>query len=145
MLVDGDSYLLELVRYIHLNPVRSGMVRTPEEYPWSSHRACLGKEPLPWLTTDWVLAQFGKSVSKARAAYDAFVRDGLGEANRPEFHGSGTDSRRLGDDNFIDKCLSGDGGKPLCLTAPEIIDMVLPYLRNRNGSIAGELPAEVGS
>lgn len=124
VLVDGDSYLLELVRYIHLNPVRSGMVGVPEEYPWSSHRAYLGREVIPWLTSDWTLARFGKAISKARTAYEAFVRDGLGEEHRPEFHGSGTDSRLFGNDNFMDRCLSGDGGRPLSLTAQQIIDEV---------------------
>ncbi len=124
VLVDGDSYLLEMVRYIHLNPVRAGMVTRPEEYPWSGHRAYLGKETLPWLTTDWTLAQFGKSVAKARAAYLAFVLDGLDEERRPDFHGAGADSRLLGDDSFMDKCLSGSGGIPLRLTAQQIADQV---------------------
>ncbi len=62
------------------------------------------------VTTDWMLSQLGKSVSKARAAYAAFVLDGLDEERRPEFYGSGVDSRLLGDDNFMDKCLSGTGG-----------------------------------
>ena len=122
--MDGDSYLLEMVRYIHLNPVRAGMVTRPEDYPWSSHRAYLGKEILPWLTTDWTLAQFGKSVAKARAAYLAFVLDGLGEERRPDFHGAGADSRLLGDDSFMDKCLSGSEGIPLRVTAQQIIDKV---------------------
>ena len=124
VLVDGESYLLELVRYVHLNPVRAGMVVSPEEYPWSGHRAYLGKEILPWLTTDWVLTQFEKSLSKAQAAYQAFVLDGLDEERRPEFHGAGVDSRLLGDDNFMDKCLSGSGGIPLRLTSQQIIDTV---------------------
>jgi REP element-mobilizing transposase RayT len=54
VLVDADTYLLELTRYIHLNPVRSGIVRIPEDYPWSGHRAYLGLETIPWLTTEWV-------------------------------------------------------------------------------------------
>ena len=124
VLVDGDSYLLEMVRYIHLNPVRAGMVTRPDEYPWSGHRAYLGKETLPWLTTDWTLAQFGKSAAKARAAYLAFVLDGLGEERRSDFHGAGADSRLLGDDSFMDKCLSGSGGMPLRLTAQQITDKV---------------------
>lgn len=121
VLVDGDSYLLELVRYIHLNPVRAGMVKNPEEYPWSGHKAYLGKEVLPWLTTDWVLGQFGKSASRARAGYSAFVLDGLGGEHRSEFHGGSEDSRILGDDSFADKCLSTNGGRPLRLTAKEIV------------------------
>jgi REP element-mobilizing transposase RayT len=124
VLVDGDSYLLELVRYIHLNPVRAGVVARPEEYPWSGHRAYLGTDTLPWLTTDWTLAQFGASTGKARAAYLAFVLDGLGEGHRPEFHGAEADSRFLGDDSFMDKCLSGSGGMPRRLTPQQIIDKV---------------------
>ena len=54
ILVDQDSYLLELVRYIHLNPVRAKWVDRPEDYPWSSHQAYLNAEAIPWLTTDWV-------------------------------------------------------------------------------------------
>jgi len=124
VLVDGDSYLLELVRYIHLNPVRAGMIKNPEDYPWSGHRAYLGKEFLPWLTTDRVLEQFGKTTGKAQAGYSAFVLDGLEEEHRPEFHGGGNDSRVLGDDNFVDKCLSSHGVKSLRLTAQEIVDKV---------------------
>lgn len=124
VLVDGNSYLLELVRYIHLNPVRANMVTSPEEYPWSGHNAFLGKETLTWLTTNWTLEQFGKSLAKARTGYRAFVLDGLGEKYRPEFHGTGADSRLLGDDNFMDKCLSEAGDRPLRLTAEQIADKV---------------------
>ena len=124
VLVDGDSYLLELVRYIHLNPVRAGMVTDPEEYPWSGHRACLGKELLPWLTTDWMLEQFGKSAAKARAGYRTFVLDGLEEEYRPEFHGGGEDPRVLGDDSFMDKCYADSLDRPLRLTALNIADRV---------------------
>jgi REP element-mobilizing transposase RayT len=53
ILLDADEYLLELVRYVHLNPVRAGMNATPEEHPWSGHHAYLGTMVLPWLTTDW--------------------------------------------------------------------------------------------
>jgi hypothetical protein len=49
LLVDDDSYLLGLVRYVHLNPVRCGMVSDPVDYPWSSHPAYLGKSRFPWL------------------------------------------------------------------------------------------------
>jgi hypothetical protein len=122
VLVDGDLYLLELIRYIHLNPVRAGMVEAPEEYPWSGHRAYLGKELLPWLTTDWMLGKYSESAAKARDRYISFIRDGLEEEHRPEFHGKGgEDSRLLGDDNFVDKCLSCLGGIPLRLTAREIV------------------------
>jgi REP element-mobilizing transposase RayT len=58
IVIDVERYLLELVRYIHLNPVRAGIVGRPEEYRWSSHRAYLGKEDWPWLSTDWILSRY---------------------------------------------------------------------------------------
>lgn len=124
VLVDGDCYLLELIRYIHLNPVRAGMVKYPEEYPWSSHGVYLENESLPWLATDKLLNHFGKSIEKARESYRNFVLDGLGEEHRSEFHGIGRDTRLLGDDSFIDKCLSGLENIPTRLTVKEIIERV---------------------
>lgn len=124
VLVDTESYLLELVRYIHRNPVRAGMVTSPEHYPWSGHRAYLDQEILPWLTTDWILNQFGNSPHVARRAYTDFVLNGIDEEQQPEFHGAGVDSRFLGDENFMDKCLAGTGGRPLHVTAQQIIDKV---------------------
>ena len=106
VLVDADAYLLELTRYIHLNPVRAGLVKEAEEHPWSGHRAYLGLEAIPWLTTDWVLSQFSERQSSARRAYRRFIQEGKRESYRREYHtGSGRDSRILGDDQFIDRVL----------------------------------------
>lgn len=66
ILVDVDAYLLGLVRYLHLNPVRAGMVEQPEAYRWSGHRSYLGMEALPWLSTEWVLGQFAKRLATSR-------------------------------------------------------------------------------
>lgn len=113
VLVDADSYIVELTRYIHLNPVRAGMVRAPEEYPWSGHRAYLGRETIPWLTTDWVLAQFGASVARARREYLKFVEQGKDDGPQQAFHSGVTgDSRILGDDTFLDKVLAQADEKP---------------------------------
>ncbi len=102
VLVDGDSYLLELVRYVHLNPVRARMVTAPEEYPWTSHRAYCGREVIPWLTTEPTLSMFSAKRASALRAYVAFIRDGLAGGRRPEFHGEGVaDSRVYGDDAFV--------------------------------------------
>ena len=65
LLVDADSYLLELVRYIHLNPVRAKLVADPADYRWSGHLAYLGKTHKEWLTTDWVLSQFAPASGAA--------------------------------------------------------------------------------
>ena len=61
IVVDRDSYLLELCRYVVLNPIRAAMVKRIEQYPWSSYPAMTGLAASPtWLSTDWLLGQFGK-------------------------------------------------------------------------------------
>ena len=78
ILVERDAYLLELARYVVLNPVRAGMVQSAEGWAWSSYRAMVGREPAPaWLETDWVLGQFAEERSAAHAGYAAFVRQGI--------------------------------------------------------------------
>jgi len=80
ILVEQDSYLLELCRYIVLNPVRANMVASLDEYPWSSYRATVGSSPIPsGLTIDWVLEQFAKTRVVARKRYAAFVAEGVGK------------------------------------------------------------------
>jgi REP element-mobilizing transposase RayT len=106
ILVEADSYLLELVRYVHLNPLRAGLVERPEDWAWSGHLAYLGRERLDWLTTDLVLGRFGGRLERARAGYAAFVREGLDEGHRPEFHTGTADARVLADDGFLERVLS---------------------------------------
>lgn len=106
LLLDADAYLLELVRYVHLNPVRAGMVKFPEEYPWSGHHAYLGSETLPWLTTEWVLSLLGRDTDSAQKAYRRFVDEGIGEEKRIEFHCGTCEGRILGDDEFADNALN---------------------------------------
>jgi putative transposase len=80
ILVEKDSHLLELARYVVLNPVRARMVRSCKDWRWSSYRATAGLDSaLPFLTTDWILTQFAQSPSKARRAYRRFVSAGLGK------------------------------------------------------------------
>jgi putative transposase len=80
ILVERDAYLLELVRYVALNPVRAAMVSEPGDWPWSSYQAMVGQVPTPaWLETDWVLSQFAQERSRAQAGYAAFVRQGIGQ------------------------------------------------------------------
>jgi REP element-mobilizing transposase RayT len=78
VLVETESHALEAHRYIALNPVRAGLVRDPEEWPWSSLGAILGrKHPLGFLDVDTVLAEFGETRATARRRLRTFVRDGL--------------------------------------------------------------------
>ena len=77
ILVERDSYLLELCRYVVLNPVRAGMVRSARAYCWSSYRATAGLCAMPELRcTDCILAQFGEERSEAQRRYRRFVADG---------------------------------------------------------------------
>lgn len=79
ILVEKESYLLELARYVVLNPVRAGMVADAAQWRWSSYGAMLGAEPAPpWLQTDWLLGQFGRQRTQAQACYRDFVRAGVG-------------------------------------------------------------------
>ena len=72
--VVSDAHLLELARYIVLNPVRAGACKRPEEWAWSSYRATAGLEPQPvFLSVDWLLEQFGDDVVAARREYVRFV------------------------------------------------------------------------
>jgi REP element-mobilizing transposase RayT len=79
VLVERDAYLLELARYVVLNPVRAGMVAQASDWPWSSYRAMVGLEGCPpWLETEWILGQFSPQRDEARKGYAAFVREGAG-------------------------------------------------------------------
>jgi hypothetical protein len=92
ILVEEEPYLLELVRYLHLNPLRAQAVpdlRTLDRYPWTGHRALLGRIPRPWQDTTTILAQFGRAAARARRAYRAFVAAGIPQGRRPELQGGG--------------------------------------------------------
>ena len=92
ILVEEESYLLELVRYIHLNPLRAGVARNLAEldaHPWSGHSALMGKAPRHWQAQDDVLGQFGAKLHRARRNYRAFVADGIAKGRREELQGGG--------------------------------------------------------
>ncbi len=79
ILVERDSHLLELCRYVVLNPVRANMVKQVAKYSWSSYPATMGYTATPdWLSTDWLLGQFGKRRAVARLRYAEFVAQGIG-------------------------------------------------------------------
>jgi len=100
ILVEKDSHLLELARYIVLNPVRARMVRSCKDWRWSSYRATAGLESASsFLTTGWILAQFGQRSSKARQAYRRFVSAGRGETVWEELKGQ----IYYGSDEFIEQ------------------------------------------
>ena len=116
-------YLRELIRYVHLNPLRAGIVGSVDaltEYPWSGHRGLMGGGAEPWHSIDETLSRFGKTRIAARAAYLAWLREGIGrngEGWKPEAEipgeqgGSGEadpaiDGRVAGDAEFVRAAIS---------------------------------------
>jgi len=92
ILVEEDAYFLELVRYIHLNPLRAGLVSDLEEldiYPWCGHAALLGNAVHTWQQTDAVLVAFGSEPGRARRLYRQFIEDRVREGQRPDLVGGG--------------------------------------------------------
>jgi len=130
MVCDGDSYFMELVRYIHLNPLRVGLVkdvRELERYAYCGHGTIVGKQTNQWQDRDSVLAQFGNGEAQAREGYRRYVVEGEALGRRPELvggdrrRGSGewssasgqrrrseresTDERILGSGDFVERVL----------------------------------------
>lgn len=131
ILCQEDAYLLELVRYIHLNALRAGLVddlKGLDKYPFSGHGVLMGKHKQSWQNSDGVLSLFGKRVGSARRAYRAFVAKGMEQGRREDLTGGGlirstggwaavkelrktkvhvkSDERILGDGDFVDEVLS---------------------------------------
>lgn len=100
LLCQKDAYLLELVRYLHLNPVRARLVQTPEGYRWSSHRVYLAGESGGGVTVTPVLARFSRTRAQAVREYRRFIRAGRRQGQRPDLYRA-TEQRYLGDEAFI--------------------------------------------
>ncbi len=98
ILCDQEAYLLELVRYIHLNPVRAKITSDAGLYPWSSHQVYLGREERGFINTDTVLSQFSRERTTARQEFDKFVSEGIKGSHRGEYY-----REVLGDREFIEE------------------------------------------
>ena len=131
ILCQEDAYLLELVRYIHLNPLRAKIASDVDQldtYPFCGHGVLMGKYRNEWQDTDFVLSRFGKRVSEARGRYRQFVEKGVALGKRPDLMGGGLvrsaggwsgvkelrrekayakgDERILGDGSFVEAALA---------------------------------------
>lgn len=135
ILVDADSYMLELVRYIHLNPVRAGVVTDPQDYVWSSHRAYLGKSPSGWLTTQFALDMFHRDRTRARRAYRRFVLDGVSRrVDNGLAMGRSDEPRVLGSDRFLERVKERRLPRSV-----RTLDSMIDVLCRRHGVDAAEL------
>jgi putative transposase len=122
ILCQSDQYLGELVRYIHLNPVRAKMVKRPEEYEYSGHRAYIGMDKSGLVDTEPVLRHFGGTKKRAVEVYVRFVESSLTQASQVQFY-QATEGRLLGSEDFLKdvKHLVGEHLAPR--TAGERIDV----------------------
>ncbi len=101
ILVEREEYLLELARYVVLNPIRAQMIKSIETWNWSSYQAMIGEQPVyPWLETDWILGQFSNQRQRAIARYIDFVREGIG---LPSIWNYLQNQIFLGSEQFINK------------------------------------------
>jgi putative transposase len=132
-----EAYLKELVRYIHLNPFRAGLVSNLDElneYPYCGHSVLVSRIKRRWQSVDYVLGYFGKTVRSAKKAYHSYIEEGFNQGRREELIGGGlirslggwsevkklrskskthmmSDERILGDSDFVDSVLSEAGEK----------------------------------
>ncbi len=127
VLVQKEGHLLELVRYVVLNPVRAGLAARVGDWRWSSYLATAGRQAAPeWLAVDWTLSQFARSRSQAREAYRRFVAEGKGSGKDIEkllarpYLGDGEFSKR------VEAMLEGKGiedGIPLRYRSAADVDL----------------------
>jgi putative transposase len=104
ILVQKDAYLLELSRYVVLNPVRAGMVSLPDEWQWSSYVQMIGSAAVPpWLDAKWQLRQFGKKRQTAISAYRRFVKESLKSSKSSSPMEQIRHQLLLGDEEFVEK------------------------------------------
>jgi putative transposase len=92
ILCEDDPYLLEITRYIHLNPLRAGIVKdlkALKRYKWCGHSAIIGAIKRPWQDSDTILVYFGKRRRNAIEKYEKFVEEGMKAGNRPDLVGGG--------------------------------------------------------
>ena len=128
VLVDADSYLLALVRYIHLNPVRAALVRDPADYAWSSHRVYLGLRQAPWVTTTLALGLLHSDEHRARFAYAEFMNDATGESGTwtmPDRHAH--EPRVIGNDSFVARIRVADPGPRLQCSLADLVERCCQY------------------
>jgi REP element-mobilizing transposase RayT len=156
---EEEVYFQELVRYIHLNPLRAGLVQNLvqlDRYPWSGHGVLMGKVKYSWQDADYVLSWFGKKVGQARRTYHRYVSEGIKQGRRPELVGGGlirslgrwsavqslrrsgqevlTDERILGTDDFVERMLGEADPKARRLFSSRLRDKeVLQFMEERCG------------
>lgn len=111
ILCDKDAYLLSLVKYLHYNPVRAGVVKQPEEYRWSSHCEYLGLNKSGIVDTGQILGMFSEDLKKRRRLYREYMEKEE-KVSKEEFYRT-VDQRVLGDEAFVERVRERVENRPL--------------------------------
>lgn len=129
ILVDADHYMLELIRYIHLNPLRANLVQKIDDFRWSSHHAYVGVKTPPWLTTDWVSRQLGPDAGHAKQRYLRLLNLPVSEEQESGMENGTLQAGVLGDENFLER-IGLDKGKhsPVTSSIDEIVEQAVMQL-----------------
>jgi putative transposase len=168
ILCQEDAYLLELVRYIHLNPIRARLVEDLDElglYPYCGHSVMMGKGKNSWQDAEEILGMFGEKVGAARRAYRAFVGKGIAEGRRQDLTGGGllrsvggwegvkalreekvyqrNDERILGDGDFVGRVLTSAEEAMEKRYALRARGVTLDFIASRVSRVLGVKPEEV--
>jgi putative transposase len=111
ILCDKDAYLFSLVKYLHCNPVRAGMVKQPEEYRWSSHREYFGMKRNGFVDTGLLLGMLSENLNRGRSLYREYMRKEEKTSNE-DFYRT-VDQRVLGDEVFVEQVRERAENRPL--------------------------------
>ena len=140
ILCDKDNYLLELSRYLHLNPVRAKVVKDPADYPWSSYGAYVrGAGRQKWLDPTEVLNQFSRTLGEARKLYRRFVMEAIGEGHNDQYY-EVLDGRFLGDMEFAEgiKARTHSAGPVRARIKPEaFLRLACAAVRKQRAAVIG--------
>lgn len=120
ILVDADNYILNLIRYIHLNPIKANLTDNLNFYHWSSHLAYTEKNTITWLTTDWMLGLFSNIREVARKQYSIFMQEKMNDSDKL-LH----EYCLIPEDKFLEKKLITKPIKKISIS--ELISIVCDY------------------
>jgi REP element-mobilizing transposase RayT len=140
ILCDRDPYLLELVRYLHLNPQRMQSPINAGSYRWSSHGAYLGKDNVVKVETGAVLGEFAKALGKARLGYLKFMAEGKTAGHQPDYYDT-RDQRFLGDERFVEDIEERvQGDREISTPTPRVkLAALLPLVAKAYGATERDL------
>jgi putative transposase len=149
ILVEERQYLLQLVRYVHLNPVRANMVSNPADYPWSGHSTFLGERAFTWLTTNLVLSKFDPYESVARECYERYVNyKDLSDIDFVKFEKGSHEGGFLGSDEFVEnyqKETVNFNANSTHINLNELIENICEFLKIPSSSLTSQGKERQGS